>query len=255
MGERAVLVTRPAGQADSLCHLVEAAGFRAVSRPMIEIEALSGLAPPQLQMVQDLDLYQHVIMISSNAVKHGMEYFSQYWPQLPVGIDWYAVGAATAARLSDFGIVAQVPEHAMSSDGLLALARLQQVDGERVLIVKGEAGRTLLYDTLCNRGARVDQLATYRRHCPRLAPGQFADLLSADTFAAVLITSGEGLDNMMSLLSPTERTAWHDMPLVVPGSRVADLAGEMGFRVIFTARNATDEAIMEAFCRCVECEG
>jgi uroporphyrinogen-III synthase len=246
MVERAVLVTRPAAQAASLCELVEGAGLNAIRQPMIEISPLPELPPRQLQMVLDLDLYQHVIFVSSNAVRLGMDWIGQYWPQLPLGLQWYAIGGATAEYLEEQGVAVLQPETEMNSEGLLALPGLQAVDRERVLIIKGEGGRKKLADTLRERGARVDQLSVYRRNPPAVSAGALSALFRENRFAAIVFSSGEGLHNMLSLLGEGEPEHLREIPLIVPGERVAEAASDSGFKTVVIARNATDQAIMEA---------
>jgi len=101
----------------------------------------------------------------------------------------------------------------------------------------------------------VDELASYRRTLPRGQTQELLDALRYNHFAALLFSSGEGLDNMLSLLPEEEHTAALEIPVIVPGERVAELASERGFRTVFTAANATDEAIVDTFERCVGSEG
>ena len=142
----------------------------------------------------------------------------------------------------------------MNSEGLLALAGLQTVDRERVLIIKGEGGRRLLSEVLSERGARVEQLSVYRRKPPSTSGSELAEVFNVNQFDAIVFTSGEGLHNMLSLLPPSEHQLLREIPLVVPGQRVAELADDNGFRTVYTAHNATDKAIMEALRQCLGSE-
>ncbi len=161
-----MLVTRPAGQARGLCESLEEMGFGVHHQPLLVLEPLESLSADGRQHLLDLDLYRHIIFISANAVRYGMERIDDYWPQLPVGINWYAVGSSTAALLAERGLDPVTPGEDMSSEGLLALPGLAEVACERVLIVKGEGGRQALRQALVERGARVDERACYRRVCP-----------------------------------------------------------------------------------------
>jgi len=241
-----VLVTRPAGQGAALCAALQAAGFRAHNQPLLELQALTGLAPSQRQLLLDLDLYQHVIFISGNAVRFGMACIEDYWPQLPAGPAWYAIGDSTATLLRDFGIDATTPGSAMTSEGLLALPRLAAVRDQRVLIVKGEGGRAALCEELARRGARVDELACYRRHCPDLSPGELAARLREWAIDYIMISSGEGLANLQALLTTAETTKFRHVGLIVPSQRVARMAREVGFDRVVTAENASDVAMLHA---------
>ncbi|NND44107.1 MAG: uroporphyrinogen-III synthase [Xanthomonadales bacterium] len=242
-----VLVTRPAGgSSDALCAAVERAGFEAFRQPLLQVDAMPELSGAQRSLLLDLDLYQHVIFISSNAVRFGMDRIEEYWPQIPVGISWYAIGDATAALLASFGIEAVTPGAAMTSEGLLALPGLLDVLDERVLIVKGEGGRETLRNELAGRGARVDELACYRRSLPEMSAGALAEKLIAWGIDVILVSSGEGLANLQLLLTPTETSKLKPMALVVPSERVARLARGAGFDQVVTAENASDTAMVHA---------
>lgn len=246
-GAPVVLITRPVGAAsERLRGALEAAGFVVHSQPMLKLEALSELPPPARSMLQNLDQYQHVIFISANAVQFGLECMADYWPQWPVGLHWYAVGGATAAMLAQRDIGAFTPGKNMSAEGLLALQPLRDVRGQRVLVVKGEGGRDNLRVELTRRGARVDELACYRRLPVRLPRGELAAALARWEVQFVLISSGEGIVNLVELLGPAETNSLEFLCIIVPSPRIAELAREMGFKNIVTAENASDAAMLQA---------
>ncbi len=242
-----VLVTRPAGQEQALCEGLRSLGYEPHHQPLIELEPLTDLDAGQRALLLDLDRFRHIIFISGNAVRYGMEHIGDYWPQLPVDIGWYAVGAATAARLGDYGVSALSPSAGeMSSEGLLALPPLAEIADERVLIVKGEGGRDTLRAELLARGARVDELVCYRRCCPALAPGQLGARLREWDIGLILLSSGDALRNMLSLLSPDETLNVQSLTLLLPSRRVADLAATAGFGQLLIADNASDAAVLRA---------
>lgn len=242
-----VLVTRPVGQADGLIQSLKAAGFDPVlHQPMLELLPLTDIPAPQRQCIVDLDLYQHIIFISANAVRFGLACIDDYWPQLPTGLNWYAIGESTAAILEDRGVAVLTPGEQMSSEGLLALPELDSVANQRVLIVKGVGGRDTLREVLSGRGAQVEEFACYRRACPVMASGELAQSLQQASIDVVLVSSGEGLQNMLTLLSDTESTKFKDIGLIVPSPRVAAQARQAGFNDVVTAANASDAAMQQA---------
>lgn len=244
---RRVLVTRPVGgAADGLCAAVAAAGYQVHWQPLLELSACAQLSPAQHQMLLDLAHFQHVIFISANAVRFGMALISEHWPQVPPGINWYAVGAATAERLSHFHIHAITPGSDMSSEGLLALPYLRNVEGQRVLIIKGEGGRDALRTELLHRGALVEELACYRRSMPDVPEGALALRIAQAEIDVILLSSGESLANLLLLLSPEETTKFKSLGLVVPSERVADMARQAGFDHVVAAANASDVAMLRA---------
>ena len=123
-----VLVTRPAGQGNDLCAALGRAGFSAHSLPLLQLLPLPELAPAQRQLVLDLDQFSHIIFVSGNAVRWGMAWIESCWPQLPVGLNWYAVGDASARLLSAYGVKVATPGAEMSTEGLLALPQLQAAE-------------------------------------------------------------------------------------------------------------------------------
>jgi uroporphyrinogen-III synthase len=246
MTEVSVLVTRPEGQAESLLKLLADAGYRGIHCPMLVIEELSGPDAGQRELLQNLTGYAHIIFVSSNAVRCGMRWIEDFWPRLPTGADWYAVGEGSAAALARYGLDVQLPEGQMNSEGLLELPQLQAVENERVLIVKGEGGRDAMQQVLRQRGALVDELACYRRRPPDLGPGELAEIIRNEHCGALILSSGEGLHNMVSLLDKRELEQVRSLTLVVPGARVAAMAREAGFGEILEAANATDSAVLGA---------
>lgn len=244
--EPRVLVTRPDGQAGPLLALLREAGYRASHLPLLTLQAQQTLPPEQRRYLLELDRYQHIIFISANAVRFGMACIDDYWPQLPVGVRWYGIGQTTAALLAEHGLSPITPGAAMHSEGLLALPELQAVAGDAVLIVKGEGGRDTLRSVLSERGARVDELACYRRCCPDLAPGTLAERLRSEGIEVILLSSGEGLQNLLTLLSREESTKFRHICLVVPSARVAEMARAAGFEQVCTAANASDGAMLAA---------
>ncbi len=241
-----VLVTRPEGQARELGERIAAAGFKPLYTPLMTIEAFPEPSTEQRQLLLDLCHFEHVIFVSRNAIRHGMAWIEDFWPQLPAGIHWYTVGSSSAAALAEYGLEVLQPQGDMNSEGLLALPELSSVAGQRVLIVKGEGGRQHLRETLQARGARVEELAVYRRALPAYGPGELAERISAGQVKVVLLSSGEALDNMMSLLGTAGQARARECILIAPGARAAAAAARAGFTRVVEARNATDDAMLAA---------
>ena len=135
----------------------------------------------------------------------------------------------------------EAAEH--NTESLLQSPQLQapKIQGQRILIFRGEGGRTLLGDTLVRRGAQVRYVETYHRKIPPLPPLTEQQINALD---AVTISSNEGLDNLVALME--DPSLLIDVPIIVPGERVASLAKQHGFKVIVAADNATDEATFTA---------
>lgn len=218
---RGILVTRPAGLAGGLAALVERAGGRPVLFPAIEIVPL-----PQSKPVQR---YDSVIFVSPSAIEHGARW-------LGAGVKTFAVGAGTAQR---GGKAVIFPASGADSEALLTLPELAEVSGKRILIVRGEGGRSLLGDTLAGRGAKVEYAECYRRVRPDADP---APLLAA-WVDAVTVSSSEALENLFVLLGEDGGRRLRETPLFVPHPRVAERAARAGVRQVLVAGASDDQMI------------
>lgn len=239
-----ILVCRPEPEASRLTESLAAAGAAARALPLLERVALEE-TPQQRALIQNLDQFHHVIAVSPYAARRLLEAMDTWWPQPPVGIRWYGVGAGTARVLAAGGLKPSWPAHGVDSEALLAMPALNQVEGERVLLVRGEEGRELLRDTLRSRGADVSPLALYKRQCPAHAEQQLPTILGSFDPDTVVLLSGETLNNFIALGQNSDHTLYQRL-LVVPTARVAAQARELGFRNICIPRDLTDQGIIAA---------
>ena len=236
-----VLVTRPTAQADNLCQLIEQYGGRALRFPTLEIRSTE-VAPEMIAKTLACDW---LIFTSSNAVDFALKAFDGKMPDLR-SMRLAAVGQATAKALQHSGLsVACVPEQEFSSEGLLAEPNMQQVVGQRIMIVRGVGGREKLAQTLRQRGAAVDYLEVYRRCQPEIDNGELVQQLQEGRLAASTVTSGESLQNLLAMLDASAGALLRRLPLIVASDRIGQLAQQLDFEQITVSRQPTDAAILE----------
>ncbi|MBR9909876.1 MAG: uroporphyrinogen-III synthase [Gammaproteobacteria bacterium] len=251
-----LLVTRPAQQAGKWQRLLEAEGATTVAIALLEIVPFEQPGSAAVEAIKarilQLDVYQHGIFVSQNAAQYGSEWIDQYWPQLPLGLQFYAVGSATAALLQNRGLNVVAAGGSMNSEELLRLPALQALQQQRVLIFRGAGGRPLLADSLAQRGARVDYCELYQRRLPAAAGAALRRLDWGAGDDITTVHSGETLHNLWQLLSAAGNETgqdpgrWLQLPLLVPGERVAKQARELGFRNVIMAVNASDASMLQA---------
>ncbi len=245
-----ILVTRPQYQNQSFIDLLQQAQLTPVPVPLSEIISIPPDADhqPLRQTLLELDNFQKIIAVSTNAARLGAEAIDTFWPQWPARIQWFAVGSQTAKVLSAWGQQAGVPTN-MTSEGLLALPDLQHVAGQKVLLLCGEGGRALLERSLEERGAVVTRCELYCRELPSDAKSQLAGAL-AHPLDVITVTSGEILHTLTALLEPlledSHKLPIKERPLIVPSERIAEQARELGWRQVVVAENATDSAMLSA---------
>ncbi|HEY3699181.1 MAG TPA: uroporphyrinogen-III synthase [Spongiibacteraceae bacterium] len=248
-----VLVTRPQDRADDLIAAIADRGGSAVHIPLLTVMPLdeqrdAAIWQQTRQRILDLDRYRRVIAISVNAVHYGLAWIDNYWPQLPQGIAWHGIGAATIAALAQRDIIAQSHADgtaAMSSEALLTLPALQRPGGERVLILRGIGGRETLAAALRERGAQVDYAECYRRVEPVINDEQLMQLQRM-AFDVICVNSNETLQNLWRYLQPAAQVLAQNRALIVPSERVSETARELGFARIIVAINAGTAATIDA---------
>ena len=242
-----LLLTRPQDECVALAASLAEHGVASASLPLLAIEPLEE-TPEQRSLLLDLDRYCAVVVVSKPAARLGLERIDRYWPQPPARQDWFAVGAATAAILDDYGLRVHHPEDGDDSEALLALpalARALQVPGPRALILRGEGGREFLAERLRGQGVAVDYLELYRRVLPDYPAGELARRVRDEALNGLVVSSGQGLEHLL-------RVAGEDwprlagLPLFVPSPRVAELAREAGARHVIDCRGANAAALLEA---------
>lgn len=249
-GSRRIWATRPQEQNRAWTRLLKKAGYAVVDVPLMAIEPVT--EPAAVQAVRDLilnfDQFQKVIFVSQNAVQTAFGWLADYWPQLPVGVQYLAVGKKTAEAIEANGVQVTAPEQSMDSDALLAMPALQSVWGEKILICRGRGGLPRLGEVLHQRGAIVRYCELYERRLPQTA---LDDVMKAwrgkcaEEEDIVPVFSGETLQHLVTVL---DRLAigGRALGLVVPGKRVAELAESMGFVNVVCAANASEPAMLEA---------
>ncbi len=241
-----VLVTRPEHQADALCALFAAAGATPIRFPAIAI------LPPAdpvaaAAVIDDLDRFDLAIFISANAVEQGVAAVRarRDWPD---ALATASIGAATARALEARGLAPAVrPETRFDSEALLAHPDLQRVRGRRIVVFRGEGGRELLAETLRARGAEVVYAEVYRRARPDVDPAPLLARWRAGEVDVAVVTSVEGLENLVAMLGPAGRPLLHATPLVVASDRVLQKAQHLGVgQPRLVAPASSDQGLFEA---------
>jgi uroporphyrinogen-III synthase len=240
-----VVVTRPAAQAGHFVALVEATGARCLALPTLAIEPRPLPAARVCEVLHTA--WDWSVYTSTNAV----ECVAAALGRLPPARRTAAVGRATASALVRRGVSVDVRPESANTEGLLAAAQFVDVQGQRLLLVKGEGGRDLLRETLVARGALVDVLEVYRRVAahPRTeeVAALHAALESAPARVITTVTSAEVLAGLLALLPEPVAQALRATPLVVPGPRVAAAATSQQWAGPVTqAATAEDAAMLSA---------
>ena len=222
---------------DPLLARLEALGAACHNYPVLKIEA-AGVDDEQVKkQVMGFADYDKAIVVSQHAAQLAGWWLDRYWPMLPVGIDYFAVGPASAQPLLDQGVPVVVPRSGYCSEALLALPALKAVRGEKIIIFRGGQGRDLLEQTLRSRGARVDYCELYHRLVDAHYREAIGELIRLES-PLVLIYSGQVLDALLAVAPESCLTKLKGLSVIVPSERVANLARSRGFNAVHLAASA-----------------
>ena len=135
-----------------------------------------------------------------------------------------------------------------TSEDMLSLPQLLNVNELKIAIVRGLGGREFLANTLRSRGAEVDYFEVYRRNPTRHSAAQLFGVIQKSKINVVSITSGDSLENLNRLLLADKNSQqnWHGIPVIVPSERVLNLAQRFGFKNIRLANGADVESTIIA---------
>ena len=194
-------------------------GFDVLKAPALGIETLRAPAPEEP--------FDVVVFVSEHAVSCAAANDWRTGPALPIG-------TATARALRARGVEPSWPAQA-NAQGVVDV--LAPSPPGRVLVVKGQGGRTTLQDWLRSRQRTAVEWDVYRR--VPLAPG-----ISGQRVDAIVASSGDGLRVVEQLWFAERRDA--RVALLVPSERVADLAGTMGFERVVVTAGAGASAVLDA---------
>ncbi len=231
-----VVVTRPRAQAKASATWFESFGARAISFPVLEIEPLPDVIIDEHFSRRDLSEAHAIIFVSANAAEHGVLAIESRGG-FPAGAVIFAIGNATAAKLQNQGLAnIQSPQHGNDSEALLALPQLQNVQGQKIVIVRGiseSGGRTHLKQTLKTRGASVSMLECYVRRSILVDEALRSELraaLSERKIHAFSVLSVETLQSLVTNLTDVKTAKdLSECMMLVPHPRVAEAALDIGF--------------------------
>lgn len=230
-----VLVCRPEPSASELAKVLSSVGAVAETLPCIQIEKLE-LDAPEKTKIMELDRYDHVIVVSQHAARIGLDWIDAYWPQFPLGQQWHPIGRQTARQLPAEELQISLPNADLNSEQLLALPIFQKLNGQRILILKGRKGRTMLEEKFRHRGAEVDTIELYERIRPEYKDMQLQSMLRDFDPEVFIALSAETLINLISYFDQINYAA-RGKSFILSSQRVANIAIEQGFHLTYVPEN------------------
>jgi uroporphyrinogen III methyltransferase/synthase len=186
---RRILVTRPEHQAAELSDRLAELGAEVLVQPAISITD-----PPDWRAVDDairrLSTFDWLVFSSANGVTYFLDRIAALGHDLRqlAGVRLAAIGSATAERLAEYHLNADLVPAEFRAEGL-ASELVPHASGQRFLLARASRGRELLADELTAAGAQVEQVVVYSSTDVEKPFPEIATQMSAGRIDWVTVTS------------------------------------------------------------------
>jgi uroporphyrinogen III methyltransferase/synthase len=241
-----ITTTRSKHQSAELTDQLTRLGAIVTECPMIEI------APPSSWEALDsaigkINTYDWLIFTSANAVGY---FFARLKVGVPSGLKICAVGKATAARISDFGLSADLLPEINQSEGVFA-ALSKKIGQEnltktRFLFPRAKYGRDYLIDELRKSGVEIDLAEAYQTIRPDYDAETVLNLLNHET-DIIVFTSPSTVHNLAELIGNDRlRSVLQNIVVVCIGPTTGQAAIEKELSVSIQPENQSVEDLIES---------
>jgi uroporphyrinogen-III synthase len=238
-----VLITRPAGRADSLLDGLEQLGIPHAYQPLITTQQVAVKSrDQQLLLAADLVIFVSIAAVTCLETQCDLTKISA-----PV----FAVGRTTAAAVQRATAGPVTAPADQRSEGLLALPELADVAGKHIVIVRGNGGRELIKQGLLARGAKVSYVQSYKRVPLPLDGQRLSDQWRQQQIQCIVVTSNEILSLLFQSLPATAHDWLRQRFWVLISPRMQETAISFGIPLtqIMQADSAHDQALLETICQ------
>jgi len=244
---KAILVTRAREQASVLTAALEELGAECWEVPAIKIippESFDGLD----QAIADLAEYDWLVFTSVN----GVEYFFKRLRQAGKdtrslnAVKVAAIGAATAARLGEYGVMPDLVPLEFRAEGIISALAGKLEPGMRLLIPRAAVARDILPQELAKTGAQVDVVEAYRTITAAQDGNLLQSRLAAGEFDLVTFTSSSTVTNLLTILGPEASELLAKVKTACIGPITASTCLEHGIKPDIIAEEFTMNGLVKA---------
>jgi uroporphyrinogen-III synthase len=187
-------------------------------------------------LAEALEDEQWAVFVSPGAVETALDLLDGHWPET-VGLA--VIGPGSAHSLAERGIAAPryrivaPPAPPFDADALMRQPPFAEPAGLRIVVLRGERGRTDWMDALRARGARVSALSIYRSEAiapslASLAPLEAWRRGAAD--ATFVFSSADGIEGAEAVLRARDCLEWaHGQRALAVHPRLVRLLRDAGW--------------------------
>ncbi|WEK56291.1 MAG: uroporphyrinogen-III C-methyltransferase [Candidatus Cohnella colombiensis] len=249
-----VLVTRARSQASELTEMLDEAGAECYEFPVIETRLPQDQATVDAigAALQQTDVYDWVVLTSVN----GVDYFFRWLEHYRVDIrslhraKFAAVGPKTAETLMQRGIRPDYIPDSFQAEGLLEGFEELLLPGQKVLLARGNLARSLLPNTLQERGIEATDIHIYETIAATPRDVWLPELLEKGRIHLITFTSSSTVTNFIAALRrlgvQDPSTLLQHIEIACIGPITAKTAEENGLIVKIMPEQSTIPAMVQA---------
>ncbi|MGM0786433.1 MAG: uroporphyrinogen-III C-methyltransferase [Thermodesulfobacteriota bacterium] len=245
---RRIVVTRARNQASGLVQRLSELGASVYEVPAIEIRPVNDLSRLDAA-VKSIKDYTWLVFTSVNGVDSFFERLGAQGLDARAlgGIKTAAIGPATAARMRENGVNADIVPESYRAESVVSAFENLDMSGEKVLLPRAEGARPVLPDELAKMGAQVDEIISYRAVQGQARADELERKLKAGEIDMITFTSSSTVRNFMSLLPESEGgKLLSGVTVAAIGPVTAETAAEMGVKPGIIADEFTIDGLVNA---------
>ena len=228
---KTVLVTRPAGQTESVRDQLEQLGAKVVLHPAIEIRPMADSSELDacLRALQQTEEFGWVVFVSGNGVTH----VASRLEHLGISIDVLAsrsiaaIGTSTLTQLKSLGVDHVISPEISNSESLAALL-IKQVGGQ-ALIFRANRGSEELGKRLQSAGVDFEEVVAYRSVDVETADPGVLEMIAQGKIDWVTITSSAIANSTIKLFSTAISQSGGKTKTVSISPRTSQAMRDLGF--------------------------
>ena len=244
-----ILVTRARSQASKLTAKLENLGAEVMETPAIALADPADNYAALDKAIDHVADYHWLIFTSANGVER---FFARLFK---AGKDARAlgyakiaaIGSATAEKLKQYGLVADVIPQEYRAEGVVEALKGKLPPHAKILIPRAEEAREVLPDTLREMGAEVEVAPAYRTICGQVDGEALAAELKEGNIDLVTFTSSSTVKNLVNIIGSAE--VLKGVKTACIGPVTADTAKSLGIEPDIIAKEYTIEGLVEAICK------
>lgn len=244
-----ILVTRARSQASKLTAKLENLGAEVLEAPAISMADPADNYAALDKAIDHVADYHWLIFTSANGVgrffarlfKAGKDARALGYAKIA------AIGSATAEKLKQYGLVADVIPQEYRAEGVVEALKGKLPPHAKILIPRAEEAREVLPDTLREMGAEVEVAPAYRTVCGQVDGEALAAELKEGRIDMVTFTSSSTVKNLVNIIGSAD--VLQGVKTACIGPVTADTAKSLGIEPDIIAKEYTIDGLVEAICK------